>query len=103
MANEGYDDWELELYRENAEEIKKNFKPNEITVMVKIYRWTKSERNAYFFTYICKREYNYKKALRKLRSLSLIWVVRGNDPHKITKDGMRTGRLMLLCQDLGFI
>jgi len=103
MANESYEDWELDAYRDIAKDIKAQFKPHEIETMIRIYRWTKSERNSYFFSPICKREYNYKKTLKKLRSRYLIRVIRGNDPHKITKDGMRAGRIMLLCKDLGLL
>ncbi len=103
MSNLKFKDWEIDLYREATEDIKKGFKPYEIDVMIKIYRWTKSEHNSYFFSTVCKREYNYKKALKKLRTRNLIRLVKGNDPHKITKDGIRMGYLMLLCRDLGFL
>jgi len=103
MANESYEEWELELYRDIVKDIKEKFDSYEIEVMIRIYRWTKSERNPYFFSHICKRESGYKKSLKYLRSQGLIRLVKSNDPHKITKDGIRTGRLMLLCQDLGFL
>lgn len=46
---------------------------------------------------------NYKNALKFLRSHALIQLIRSKDPHKITKDGIRAGGLMLLCQDLGLL
>jgi len=103
MNNHEFEDWEIEVYQEAANDIKEKFKPYEIDVMIKIYRWTKSERNGYFFSNVCKREYNYKKGLKKLRTKYLIRLVKGNDPHKITKDGIRMGYLMLLCKDLGLL
>lgn len=103
MTNLEYEDWELDVYREIAKDIKKQFRSHEINVLIKIYRWTKSERNRYFFSHICKREPNYKNALKYLRSHALIQLVRSKDPHKITKDGIRAGGLMLLCKDLGLL
>ena len=103
MTNTEYEDWELEIYREIAEDIKKHFKSHEINVLIKIYRWTKSEHNRYFFSHICKREPNYKSALKFLRSNALIQLVRSKGPHKISKDGIRAGRIMLLCKDLGLL
>ncbi|KKM69781.1 hypothetical protein LCGC14_1447340 [marine sediment metagenome] len=102
-ASDDYEEWELETYLEIAKVINKQFKPHEIDVMVRIYRWTKSERNRFFFTPICKRIHNYKNAFKKLRSRRLIRVIRGNDPHKVTKDGIRVGRLMILCRELGYL
>ncbi len=45
MSNNEYESYELEIYREIADDIREEFNPNEIDVMIRIYRWTKSERN----------------------------------------------------------
>ena len=83
------------IYEEIASDIAKEFKDHEIETMIKIYRWTKAEHNSYFFIHVLKRIYNYKKAIKKLRTKYLIFLVRGSGPYRITQDGMRVGRLML--------
>ncbi len=97
------DNNEIQIYKDIVEDIKKQFKPYEVEVLIKIYRWTKSERNRYFFLQILKRLPFYKKAVKKLRNLYLIELVKSNDPHRITQDGMRTGGLLLQLRNLGFL
>jgi len=63
----------------------------EIECLLKIYRWTKSERNAFFFQVILKRISDYKKHLRGLRQKRFVTAVRPKDPWKITRDGILVG------------
>ena len=100
MSEISNDDYELTVYEEFADDIRKRFRPYEIDAMIRIYRWTKSEKNRYFFTHILKRIQNYKKAIKKLRSEALIQVVKGNDPYKISQDGMLVGGLMLQLKEM---
>lgn len=103
MVEFNLEEAELKRYRDIVKDIRGQFKPHDIEVMVKVYRWIKSEHQPYFFLHILKRIYNYKKAVKKLRAKGLIQVVKGNDPHKITNYGAMIGGLMLLCQDLGLL
>ena len=93
----------LTIYEDIAIDINRRFRRNEIDVMMKIYRWTKSERNSYFFLHILKRIQNYKSAIKRLRSNGLIRVIRGKEPLRITKDGIRAGILMIQLEELDLL
>jgi len=67
----------------------------EIKCLLRIYRWTKSERYPVFFKHILKRIPNYKKGINKLRQKGFVYVLKSRDPWKITDDGVRVGGLLL--------
>lgn len=83
--------------------IKAIFKPEELEVLVKIYRWTKADKNPYFFENVLKHIDGYTKALKKLRNHYFIILVKGSGPYRITEDGVLTARLVLDLQEKGFL
>lgn len=97
-------DEQIETYRECLTDIEdQNFAPNEIEVMIKIFRWT----STYFIPQsVVHTIPNYRKHVRKLRARALIQAVQSNSlskVHKITQDGQRTGYIMLLLRDLDWL
>jgi uncharacterized protein YjhX (UPF0386 family) len=52
---------------------------------------------------VLKRINDYRKALKKLRNESLIQLVRGSGPYKITEDGIRVARLIMELQQKGML
>lgn len=91
------------LAKEIAYAIKTEYRPYEIEVLIKIYRWTKAERDKHFFIFILKRIYKYKKGLKKLKSDGLIALVKGKEPYRITRYGYNTGRAMLELKERGLL
>jgi len=103
-----YTDKELEIYRECLKDIQdENFHPNEIEVMIRIYKWTKSDHNIYFSPQrVVHQVGNYRKRVRKLRARALIQAIKSgslSEAHKITQDGQATGYIMLLLRDLDWL
>ncbi|MFX1480547.1 MAG: hypothetical protein ACFFCI_20855 [Promethearchaeota archaeon] len=96
---------ELAYYKACLQDIRdENFHQNEIEAMIRIYRWTKSDRNAYFFPQrVTRQVHNYKKHIKKLRTRALIQAVRSQSlsgVHRITQAGQWVGYIMLLLRDL---
>ena len=71
------------------------FTENDIKLILRIYRWAKSERNSYFYTEIVKRIDNYKKGLKRLRNkFYLIYEVK-HHVWRANEDLYRIGKLLL--------
>jgi hypothetical protein len=74
-----------------------------IECLIRVYRWTKSERYPVFFKHILKRIHNYQKGLNRLKQKGFVYVIKSRDPWRITEDGMRVGGLLLELRNKGLL
>lgn len=91
------------LAQDIADTIKIEYHSYEIEVLIKIYRWTKAEKDKHFFIHILKRIYKYKKALKRFKSDGFISLVKSKEPYRINRYGYNTGRAMLELKERGFL
>ena len=71
------------------------FTQNDIELILKIFRWTKAERNPNFHTETLKRFPKYKKGLKRLQNkFFLIYQVK-HGIWRINEDLVRIGKLLL--------
>lgn len=102
MSNSASDEESI-LNQEISNTIKSQFRPYEIDLMIKIYRFTKSNKNPYVKLYMLKRFHNYKKALKRFKNEGYVFLHKGKEPYGITRFGMDIGRAMLELKELGFL
>jgi len=102
MSNSASED-ESVLYQEIANAIRNQFRPNEIDLMIMIYRRIKADRTHFIKLYVLKRVPQYKKSLKKFRREGYVYLHKGKEPYNITRFGFDAGRSMLELRELGYL